>query len=179
MFIIVWRMVAVAIMLSGIGRPAVMVNGPPLGAAVDWRAGPVFRLPLEPPAVVLTPFDPPATRYGRGHRGVDLAGSEGATVRAAGAGVVVFAGSLAGRGVVSIEHPSGVRTTYEPVDPSVVAGATVAAGDPVGRLVGGHAACAPAVCLHWGARLPDGDYLDPLALLRPWRVRLLPWEEPP
>jgi murein DD-endopeptidase MepM/ murein hydrolase activator NlpD len=129
--------------------------------------------------VVITPFDPPSSRYGSGHRGVDLAGADGAIIRAAGGGVVVFAGPLAGRGVVSISHASGLRTTYEPVEPLVVAGATVSRGDPIGRLTDGHVACAPAVCLHWGARLPDGSYLDPLALVRPWRVRLLPWDRPP
>jgi murein DD-endopeptidase MepM/ murein hydrolase activator NlpD len=128
---------------------------------------------------VLTGFVPPPTRYGRGHRGVDLAAAVGAVVRAAGAGTVVFAGGLAGRGVVSIRHPSGLRTTYEPVTTTVATGTTVAEGEPIGILTAGHQACAPASCLHWGARLPDGSYLDPLALLRPWQVRLLPWDRPP
>ena len=54
--------------------------------------------------------------------------------------------------------------------------AVVAAGQPIGTLAPGHPPCAPASCLHWGARLPDGTYLDPLALLRPWAVRLWPWD---
>jgi murein DD-endopeptidase MepM/ murein hydrolase activator NlpD len=153
-------------------------NAAPEPAATD-PASPLFRLPLPPPAVVLTGFDPPATRYGRGHRGVDLAAPVGAVVTSAGAGTVVFAGGLAGRGVVSIQHPSGLRTTYEPVAATVTAGTVVAAGDPIGALTAGHPGCAPASCLHWGARLPDGSYLDPMALLGPWRVRLLPWDRPP
>jgi murein DD-endopeptidase MepM/ murein hydrolase activator NlpD len=97
-------------------------------------------------------------------------------VVAAGAGRVVFAGELAGRGVISVEHEGGLRTTYEPVTASVAAGSPVAAGQPIGTLQAGHPGCAPASCLHWGARLPDGTYLDPLALLRPWAVRLWPWD---
>ena len=31
------------------------------------------------------------------------------------------------------------------------------------------------IVLHWGARLPDDSYLDPMSLLTGLRVRLLPW----
>src|SRR6478735_9817392 len=135
-----------------------------------------FVLPVPPPPVLLTPFTPPTNRFGAGHRGVDLAAPEGSAVVAAGAGVVVFAGLLAGRGVVSIEHQGGLRTTYEPVTATVPAGTRVTAGGVIGALEGGHPGCAPASCLHWGARLPDRVYLDPMSLLQPWRVRLLPWD---
>ena len=83
--------------------------------------------------------------------------------------------SLAGRGVLSIEHEGGLRSTYEPVTASVTAGQPVEAGQPIGTLQAGHAPCAPASCLHWGARLPGEVYIDPMALLRPWAVRLWPW----
>jgi murein DD-endopeptidase MepM/ murein hydrolase activator NlpD len=138
-----------------------------------------FALPLAPPAAVLTEFRPPATPYGPGHRGVDLAADAGESVLAAGAGTVVFAAGLAGRGVVSIQHSSGLRTTYEPVTPSVGFGQNVSMGQPIGTLEPGHPSCRPATCLHWGARLPNGSYLDPMRLLRQWRVRLLPWDGPP
>ena len=147
----------------------------PAGAGLA-AAATGFVLPLPPPPVVLTPFAPPADRFGVGHRGVDLAAPEGSAVLAAGPGVVVFAGPLAGRGVVSIEHDGGLRTTYEPVTASVPAGARVTAGAVIGALELGHPGCAPATCLHWGARLPDRVYLDPMSLLEPWRVRLLPWD---
>jgi murein DD-endopeptidase MepM/ murein hydrolase activator NlpD len=168
----------VAVVVSPAGARA------PLGLASPLRAGPaaaggVFVAPVDPPLVVLTAFRAPPTRYGRGHRGVDLAASAGDLVRASGAGTVAFAGTFAGRGAVSIQHPSGLRTTYEPVTPTVGAGAEVAAGQPIGILQPGHPRCSPAVCLHWGVRLPDGSYLDPMALLRPWKVRLLPWDRPP
>ncbi len=59
--------------------------------------------PLDPRPAVVAGFDPPLSAYGAGHRGVDLAGAPGQQVRAAAAGRVTFAGSLAGRGVVVVE----------------------------------------------------------------------------
>jgi murein DD-endopeptidase MepM/ murein hydrolase activator NlpD len=137
----------------------------------------MWALPLQGELRVTRPFDPPSSRYGPGHRGVDLAGSPGDPVLAAGAGVVLFAGMVAGRPVVSIAHADGLRTTYEPVDPSVAAGQAVARGSPIGTLLAGHAACPTAACLHWGLRRGE-SYLDPMTLLRPPQIRLLPWGEP-
>lgn len=135
-----------------------------------------FVLPVALPAVVLTPFRAPESPYGPGHRGVDLAAAVGSPVVAAGDGLVRFAAAVAGRPVVSIEHAGGLRTTYEPVTASVRVGARVSVGRPIGTLQPGHPGCAPASCLHWGARLPDRIYLDPMALLTTWEVRLLPWD---
>jgi murein DD-endopeptidase MepM/ murein hydrolase activator NlpD len=134
---------------------------------------PSWSAPLAGELQVTRPFDPPSGPYAAGHRGVDLAGAPGSPVVAAGDGVVVFAGMVAGRPVVSIDHPNGLRTTYEPVEPSVAAGRHVARGSPIGTLAGGHTGCPREACLHWGLRR-GGTYLDPLLLLRPPRVRLLP-----
>lgn len=146
------------------------------GGAASWSQGPMFRIPLPPPPAVLTAFRPPSHRYGAGHRGVDLAASAGDPITAAGAGTVIYAGRLVDRGVVSVEHASGLRTTYEPVTAVVRAGMSVGVGALLGTLEAGHGSCAPADCLHWGARLPDDVYLDPLSLLGPLPVRLLPWD---
>jgi murein DD-endopeptidase MepM/ murein hydrolase activator NlpD len=75
--------------------------------------------------------------------------------------------------VVSVDHPGGLRTTYEPVTASVHAGDPVALGSPLGVLEPGHPVCALAACLHWGLRR-GAVYLDPLLLLKPLRVRLKP-----
>ncbi|WND34846.1 M23 family metallopeptidase [Streptomyces sp. BB1-1-1] len=129
---------------------------------------------------VLRGWEPPATPYGPGHRGVDLAAVAGTPVRAVAAGRVSFAGQVAGRGVVSLELTGTgdppLRTTYEPVEVSVKKGDEVAAGEVLGTVwpTGSHC----AACLHWG--LLRGDvYLDPLSLLPPWLLdggpsRLLP-----
>src|SRR5581483_11865275 len=83
------------------------------------------------------------------------------------------AGRVGGVGVVTVRHADGLETTYEPVRPSVRAGAAVAAGDVLGRLTRRGSECAPAACLHWGLRR-GVDYLDPLALVGADAVRLLP-----
>jgi murein DD-endopeptidase MepM/ murein hydrolase activator NlpD len=124
-------------------------------------------------AAVTRPFDDLANRYAAGHRGVDLTGAPGVPVLSAGDGVVAFAGMVAGRPVVSVDHAGGLRTTYEPVDASVGAGEAVTRGSPLGTLVAGHAGCPVTACLHWGLRRGE-VYLDPWELLRPPRIRLLP-----
>jgi murein DD-endopeptidase MepM/ murein hydrolase activator NlpD len=152
------------------GPAAALPPGPP--GAPSAAVGAAWTAPL-PGLSVTRAFDPPASVYGPGHRGVDLAGAPGAPVLAAGDGVVAFAGSVAGRPVVSVDHPGGLRTTYEPVEPAVGAGQQVRAGSVIGVLAAGHAGCPAAACLHWGLRRGEA-YLDPLLLLRPPRIRLLP-----
>lgn len=137
-----------------------------------FGAVPSFQWPVLPPQV-LRRFDPPPEPWLAGHRGVDLGVPAGAPVRAAGGGVVAWAGPLAGRGVVSILHAGGLRTTYEPVTATVRVGAVVAAGATIGAVEPGHPGCPQAACLHWGLRRDD-VYLDPLALLGLTRYRLLP-----
>jgi murein DD-endopeptidase MepM/ murein hydrolase activator NlpD len=105
-------------------------------------------------------------------------GTAGQPVLAARAGTVVFAGPVGGRGVVSVHHDDGLRTTYEPVRPTVSAGAVVDSGAVIGLLEPGHPGCSAAVCLHWGVRRGRLEYLDPLVLLRPPEVRLLPVPDP-
>jgi len=137
-----------------------------------------FSWPLAPAPTVSRAFQPPSKPYGPGHRGVDLVGAPGQPVLAAGAGTVVYAGPLADRGVVSVDHADGLRTSYEPVVATVRAGQLVHRGEPVGALAAGHLGCSAPACLHWGLRR-DGQYLDPLMLVRPARVRLLPWPADP
>ncbi|TCK25420.1 M23 family metallopeptidase [Pseudonocardia endophytica] len=146
----------------------------PPGAGVR-APGADYAWPMVPTPDVAQPFRAPSFRFGRGHRGADLAGAAGQAVLAAREGTVVFAGRVAGRPVVSVDHPDGLRTTYEPVVATVKPGDRPAVGDPLGVLVAGHAGCAVA-CLHWGVRRGKVDYLDPLVLVRPPRLRLLPWD---
>jgi murein DD-endopeptidase MepM/ murein hydrolase activator NlpD len=130
---------------------------------------------------VLQTFDAPAVKWNRGHRGVDLAGTAGQTVYAAAAGTVVFAGELAGRPVVSIAHPGGLRTSYEPVRAVVRVGQLVDSGGAVGTLVAGHSGCGGAACLHWGAMwgpASRADYVDPLGLVVTTPIRLKPLDAP-
>lgn len=150
----------------------VALAAPAPAHAVDGR----LDWPLRPRPAVLRVFDAPSERWNAGHRGVDLAGAPGQQVYAAAAGAVVFAGELAGRSVVSIAHPGGLRTTYEPVAATVRVGQLVEAGGALGTLVPGHAGCG-AACLHWGAMwgpASRADYVDPLALVVTTPIRLKP-----
>ncbi len=114
------------------------------------------------PATVLRPFEPHEA-FGPGHRGVDLAAVPGQEVRSALIGRVSFAGEVAGRPIVVIEHEGDLRTTYLPLAATVAVGTRVDAGQPIGTLaVGAH--CPVSSCLHWGARLGN-EYVDPLTLL--------------
>jgi murein DD-endopeptidase MepM/ murein hydrolase activator NlpD len=137
-----------------------------------------YVAPLPGPLRVVRAFDPPAGPYGPGHLGVDLRAVAGERVAAAGPGVVRFAGPVAGRGVVVIEHADGIRTEYEPLAPLVSVGQRVRGGDVIGVLRGRHHGCA-GPCVHWGARRGD-TYMNPLDLLRPLGpVILLPDLGPP
>jgi murein DD-endopeptidase MepM/ murein hydrolase activator NlpD len=117
-------------------------------------------------------FDPPDSPYGPGHRGVDLAGKLGQQVYAIGAGRVRFAGSVAGRGVVVLDH-GRLRSTYQPVLATVRPGASVTAGQRIGILELVHSHCLPDPCLHLGV-LRGHRYIDPLTLLGPRPVVLKP-----
>jgi murein DD-endopeptidase MepM/ murein hydrolase activator NlpD len=154
---------------------AVLLWAPAAGATDQ---DPVGVWPLVPEPEVVAGFDPPDDPWGAGHRGVDLLGSVGQPVRSSLPGRVTFAGVLAGRGVIVVDH-GPTRTTYEPVDATVEVGATVAAGVRIGRLSYAGSHCLPRACLHWG--WIDGEtYLDPLRLVGAGPIRLLPlWREEP
>ncbi|WP_327288480.1 murein hydrolase activator EnvC family protein [Streptomyces sp. NBC_01198] len=166
----------IAALLAGTGGAA-----QPPAAGSGGRSWPVSGPGPRGRPEVLRIFEPPATGWGAGHRGVDLRAGPGAAVRAAAPGEVVFAGQVGGTGVLVLRIGPGLRISYEPVRATVPGGARVAAGAQVGVLDGGLAHC-PGGCLHWGLlqSVPGGDvYLDPLSLLpawirRPGPSRLLP-----
>lgn len=156
------------VVLTAVVAAALPVQAPIPAARYQW--------PVDGPPPVVRRFAPPPKPWLPGHRGVDLGAAPEVVVRAAGPGTVVFAGTVVDRGVVSIDHAGGLRTTYEPVAPTVTAGQSVRAGDPIGTLTAGHDGCPVAACLHWGLRRGD-VYLDPLALVGAGRVRLLPLQQ--
>jgi len=142
-------------------------------ASASASRSPDYAPPLPRPLQLLRGFDPPAVRWGSGHRGVDLAAPTGTAVLAPGAGTVSFAGTVAGRGVVTVAHPDGLRSSVEPVTAGVTTGDVVHVGEPLGRLESTGSHCAPSSCLHWGVRDAHG-YVDPLRLLRGGPTVLLP-----
>ncbi|GHC85232.1 hypothetical protein GCM10010349_70710 [Streptomyces flavofungini] len=165
-------------------RAAALPSGPepPPGAGegrvpVVGRAWPVGVRPS-----VVRGWEPPATEYGAGHRGVDLATAPGSPVRAVAPGRVSFAGRVGGRGVVSVELSGTgappLRTTYEPVRPTLKKGARVTTGTTLGTVESAARFHCPTACIHWGLLKAD-TYVNPLSLLPPWLLghapsRLLP-----
>ncbi|HET7311603.1 MAG TPA: M23 family metallopeptidase [Mycobacteriales bacterium] len=156
-------------MLGLVVAGLVLATSPARGAEPDSR----WTWPLGGATQVRQGFAPPAQAWLAGHRGVDLLGRPGEWVRASGAGVVHFAGRIAGVGIVSVQHPEGLLTTYQPVRAVVRVGQALRAGQPLGRLMRAGSHCAPAACLHWGMRR-GASYLDPLGLVGAAKVRLWP-----
>ncbi|WJY97832.1 M23 family metallopeptidase [Corynebacterium fournieri] len=141
----------------------------PAAAWVDPAAGTPY------PAAVARPADIPEQNWKPGHRGVDLPLRVGEPVLASGDGVVAFAGAVAGTPVLSIDHPGGIRTTYQPVRTTFKVGEQVREGQEVGTLVHAPAGFAGSHDgLHWGALTGKDSYIDPLTLLESPRIRLKP-----
>lgn len=157
------------VLLTALAKLADGLVPAPLGRPDDL---PIWDWPLAGRPSLVHRFDAPAQRWLPGHRGIDLGGRNGGPVRAVADGVVAYSGIIAGVGVVSVQHPDGLRSTYQPVQDRVGRGEHVRSGQPLGTLgTGGH--CVVRTCLHLGAKRGEG-YLDPLLLLQAWEVSLLP-----
>jgi murein DD-endopeptidase MepM/ murein hydrolase activator NlpD len=144
--------------------------GAPSGSATPSASG--WQWPVDGPRRVTSPYRAPAHRFGPGHRGIDIDPSAGGVVRAPAAGVVAFRGVVVDRPILTIEHPGGYVTTFEPLESMLSAGDSVNAGDVVGTVSsGGHVSVGQ---LHLGVRL-NGEYINPLLLWGPVpRAVLLP-----
>jgi len=154
-----------------------LLNWMPGAAASDQ---PRWGLPL--PGVssraIISAFDQPISLFGSGHRGVDFPANQGQRVTAVGSGIVSFAGSIAGKPVISIQlSPSvdglgtPVRATYEPVSPLVSAGDFVFVGMVIGYIdfSNTNAGHCRGTCLHLGLKVTEKSthrYLNPAILWR-------------
>lgn len=158
---------------SGSGSGSAVPTGvrrPANGSSPEADAEPVVRAGARTPwvwptgvRVVERPWQAPDGDYGAGHRGIDVPAALGTPARAVDDGVVTFAGSVAGRGVVTIDHGDGLRSTLDSLAPSVATGDRVTQDAVVGTVAVGHCP-ASAPCLHLGARLDD-RYVDPTRYL--------------
>jgi murein DD-endopeptidase MepM/ murein hydrolase activator NlpD len=154
--------VSVSASMAGPTAPAAP-NGP-VGSST-FAATPAYHTyawPVQGP--VIRSFEPPATPYSSGHRGIDIGAPFGTPLKAAGDGVVAFAGWVGGSLFISIDHPDGVRTTYSWLSSvSVKTGQQVSREQIIGATGHGH----PEVTephLHFGARI-GSTYIDPMLLL--------------
>lgn len=123
-------------------------------------------------AEVADPFRAPSCPWCPGNRGIEYNSGPGEPVRAVAAGVVTFAGPVAGTFYLVVGHADGVRATY-----GGLTDVTLRVGDPVvrrmrvGTTVGR---------LHFGLREGD-DYIDPTPFLGylVGRARLIPTDGSP
>ena len=127
-----------------------------------------FSLPAhaaELPGTIVRSFEPPAHRYGPGHRGIEFETAPGSEVNAVADGTVTFAGKVANRLYVSVRRGPSVVTYGYLATVSVRRGQRVRIGDVVGATYGRW---------HLGLRV-RGEYADPMVLFGgPRRVRLVP-----
>jgi murein DD-endopeptidase MepM/ murein hydrolase activator NlpD len=139
------------------GAPSSVVSGTRAVWSADVAvASPQWNWPIAGAQAIARPYLAPATKYGAGHRGVDLAGA--GDLIAPADGIVHFSGRVVDRGVLSIDHGGGLLSSYEPVETDLVAGDPVLRGDVIGEILPGHCR---SPCLHLGARI-DGEYVSPL-----------------
>lgn len=120
-------------------------------------------------------FDRPAHNWLPGHRGVDLAAEHDALILAPETGTIVFAGTVAGKSVVSIRHGTAgnLVSTFEPARTSLHPGDQVERGRAWGT-VQGHSDHCDGTCLHWGLRTSDRNYLNPMSKVDRHRILLKP-----
>ena len=149
---------AVSIVLVSLGWPAT-------AAPAEERWSP----PVDGP--VVRGYEPPQRPFGPQHLGLDYAVEPGSPVRAAGDGVVVFAGKVGRARSVAVEHPGARRTTYAYLRRLTVRpGLPVHRGDVVGLSGGTGPGHEPGV-VHFGYRV-NGRPQDPAPLFQPPRPRI-------
>jgi len=137
------------------------------GPAVAAQASGTWTWPVVGP--VIRGFDPPASPYGSGHRGIDIAAPIATPVLAADAGTVTFAGPVGGRLFVTIDHGGGLVSTYSFLSRILVRrNDLVTQGQEIALSGEGHPGETPTH-LHLGAKR-NGAYVDPLAYLSPGSV---------
>ena len=138
--------------------PGVRADTPPAP-----REGATFAPPLY--GAVVAVYDAPDDPFAAGHRGIDVSAPLGSPVRAAAAGTVSFAGTVAGNTTVTIDHDAAVKTSYSFLASlSVKKGQVVRRGTVVGTLGRGHPSSGLPPHVHFSARR-NGAYFDPMEIL--------------
>ncbi len=144
-----------------------------LSALMPAAVASASEILLRPPSdeAIAEPFSLPAGTYGPGNRGIDYETSTGDPIVAAGPGVVIFAGPVAGSLHLTIDHGDGLLTSY-----SYVGRLLVSRGD---RVEAGERVAISAEGFHFGARIDD-QYVDPEPLfgVRSVSVALVPRPDP-
>ena len=106
----------------------------------------------------------PILGYQKFHSGIDFGADSGSTIRAAAAGVVIYAQWYGGYGnAVIVDHGSGITTLYGHAEGFYVAeGATVQKGQPIAAV--GSTGLSTGPHLHFEVR-QNGEPIDPVPYL--------------
>lgn len=160
---VVWQFGPTGATSADATRSATDGGARPAPVATEAFAPPApgtYSPPLDRP--VRDPFRMEAGPYGAGNRGLEYDSRPGDLAWSIGAGRVVFAGPVAGRLAVTVQHPDGRRSSLTGlVSLAVAAGELVVRGQVLG--VAGER-------LHLGVR--EGDrYVDPALLFSAVRRR--------
>ena len=148
----------VTVVLVSLGSPATAEP-----AEEQWSP------PVDGP--VVRGYEPPERPFGPQHLGSDYAARPGTPVRAAGDGLIAFAGRVGRSRSVAIEHSHVRRTTYSYLGRVTVRpGASIRRGDVLGFSGGTGPGHEPGV-VHFGYRR-NGQPQDPAQLFRPSRPRI-------
>jgi len=129
--------------------------------------GDIWLIPIPAPAFPVAQFEMPLSRYAAGHRGIDYSVTIDEPLTAPHDGTIAFAGWVADKPVVAIQHENGFRTAFEPACTDLPVGTPVITGQPFGKVcpsINYTSHCQPWFCLHFSLR-HNGLYLSPLALI--------------
>ncbi|HTL90154.1 MAG TPA: peptidoglycan DD-metalloendopeptidase family protein [Leptolyngbya sp.] len=151
------------ILRSSIGK-TVSPNLPSLGVSDAYMPGDRFKGYMWPAKGVLT--SPYGWRWGRMHKGIDIAAPVGTPVMAAATGKVVFAGwNDGGYGnLVEIKHPDGSSTLYAHNSRVLVrSGQEVRQGQQIAEM--GSTGFSTGPHSHFEVHLPGRGAVNPIALL--------------
>lgn len=129
-----------------------------------YQSGLNWDYPLEEEPEIINHYEAPITNYARGHRGADFQISPDSAILAPESGTVIFSRVLGDRSLISIQHPGGYKTEFEPVCSNFKQGDSVTRGEIIGTF------CEPSEnyrwhceqppCLHFSIR-SSGGYLNP------------------
>nr|WP_272857893.1 DUF5930 domain-containing protein [Paracoccus stylophorae] len=124
-----------------------------------------LAMPVQDAFRYTSPF---GRRWGRMHKGVDMAGPVGTPVYATADGVVTFAGWQNGYGrIIIVRHPFGLETRYPHLNAiRVEVGQEVARGERVGDM--GNSGRSTGSHLHYEVRV-NGEAVDPMGYIRAGR----------
>ncbi len=127
-----------------------------------------WATPFDQPTQLVNEYRQPNSDYAAGHRGVDYLVSLNQPILAPADGEIRFVGLVVDRWLLTISHPNGQISEFEPACTDLSQGDRVTRGQPIAwvceALPNYRQHCDQMRCLHFSLR-QSGLYLSPLALI--------------